>query len=56
MPRGTESPKRFIISCRVDSKEMRLLQEIAKEQAMSITSLVRQCLNLPDDFRKKQVG
>ncbi len=56
MPRGTENPKKFIISCRVDHKEMRRLQEIASEQAMSITALVRKSLNLSDDFRRRQVS
>lgn len=56
MARVTDNPKKFIISCRVSDREMRLLQEAAKRQALSITDLVRQSLNLPDILSKRQVG
>jgi hypothetical protein len=56
MGRISTNSKKFVISCRVDHREMRLLREIAREQAISITALVRQSLNLPDDFPKRQVG
>lgn len=46
MAKAVENPKKFIVSCRVDDKEMRLLQRRASRDGVSITSLLRHCLDL----------
>lgn len=49
MPRTTTNPKNYIVSCRINDKEMRLLQKLARESNTSISSLVRHSLNLLDE-------
>lgn len=56
MAKVTQNPKKYIISCRLDDREMQMLQEIAKQQAVSITTLVRQSLNLPERSSRRQAG
>jgi len=46
MPRINQSPKKFIISCRVNDREMRDLHQRARESGLSITMLLRQSLDL----------
>lgn len=46
MAKAVENPKRFIVSCRVDDKEMRLLLTRASEDGVSISMLLRNCLDL----------
>lgn len=48
MGRTSDNPKKFIISCRVNHREMRNLQERAEECGISITNLLRKCLELPE--------
>ena len=48
MGRSSDNPKKFVISCRVNHKEMRALQSRAEEHGISITSLLRKCLELPE--------
>jgi len=47
MARTSDNPKRFIISCRVDHQEMQELHSRAQESGLSITALLRECLELP---------
>ncbi len=54
MARAVENPKRFIISCRVDDEEMRILQRRAQKAGVSISKLLRNCLELPDVERRRQ--
>lgn len=56
MAKVTRNPKKFIISCRLDDREMQMLQEIAKKQEVSITTLLRQSLNLPERSPRRQIG
>jgi Mobilization protein NikA len=46
MARTSQSPKKFIISCRVSDREMRVLHQRAQESGLSITMLLRQSLDL----------
>lgn len=48
MPRFSENPKTFIVSCRVDDSEMRILQSRASQAGITITKLIRTCLELPE--------
>lgn len=48
MGRTSIKPKKFVISCRVNYEEMRDLQERAEEYGISITTLMRKCLELPE--------
>ena len=53
MARVNENPKKFIISCRVNHREMRELQERAQESGLSITALLRESLDLPGEARRE---
>ncbi|SHJ35194.1 hypothetical protein SAMN02745165_02154 [Malonomonas rubra DSM 5091] len=46
MGRRTVNAKKFIISCRVNSTEMDMLQSMAKETDCSISDLLRKSLNV----------
>ncbi|NIQ96917.1 MAG: ribbon-helix-helix protein, CopG family [Desulfuromonadales bacterium] len=46
MGKSVENPKKFIISCRVDDKEMDVLQSLAQERGVSISTLLRNSLTL----------
>ena len=48
MARTSANPKKFVVSCRVTPKEMEMLQDKAEECGLSITMLLRECLNLMD--------
>ncbi len=52
MGRVNENPKKFIISCRVNHREMQELQERARDSGLSITALLRECLDLPGEARR----
>lgn len=47
MGRSSSNPKKFIISFRVNDREMRALHERAQKSGVSITRLMRQSLDLP---------
>lgn len=49
MGKAVKNPKRFIISCRVDDKEMVLLQERAKACGTSISNLLRESLDIDSE-------
>ncbi|MDO3377947.1 ribbon-helix-helix protein, CopG family [Geoalkalibacter halelectricus] len=49
MGKSVENPKRYIISCRISDQEMETLQEIAKAQGTSISTLLRRSLNLLEE-------
>jgi len=46
MGKTVKNPKRFIISCRVNDEEMRLLQQRAKEAGTNISNLFSPILKL----------
>lgn len=46
MARSTQDPKKFIISCRINTQEMENLRELADESGMSITMLLRKSIDL----------
>lgn len=46
MRKMRKDTKKFIISCRVNDREMRVLHERAKQSGISITLLLRQSLDL----------
>ena len=57
MGRRSCNAKKFIISCRVNTEEMDLLQNLAKESGSSISDLLRKSLNgLQDDFKNSQMS
>lgn len=52
MGRRAANAKKFIVSCRVNTEEMDLLQSIAKESGSSISDLLRKSLiELKDSFK-----
>ena len=56
MGRRADNAKKFIVSCRVNTEEMDLLQNLAKLSGTSISELLRKSLNgLQDDFKSPQV-
>lgn len=56
MAKAIENPKKFIISCRVDDQEMRILQKRAQKAGLSITRLLRTCLELPQVDHRRQTA
>jgi len=51
--RSAANPKKFIISCRVNHREMEVLQKRAEESGISITTLLRKSLELVErDFNQ----
>lgn len=46
MGKSVEHPKKNIISCRVDDQEMQQLQELARAEGTSISTLLRQSLTM----------
>ena len=55
MGRSNPNPKKFIISCRVNAREMRALQERAEAAGLSITTLLRQSLELQGRGNRRQL-
>ncbi len=57
MGRRAINAKKFIVSCRVNSEEMDLLQSIAKETDSSISDLLRKSLlNLQDGEKQNRLS
>lgn len=48
MGRTSANPKKFIISCRVNHREMETLQKRAEASGLSITMLLRESLELAE--------
>lgn len=46
MGKTKENAKRYIVSCRVDNDEMSLLKQRADRDGVSITELLRNCLDI----------
>ena len=46
MARTSDNPKRFIVSCRVNDREMQVLQKHAQEEGVSISMLLRKSLDM----------
>ena len=46
MGKTVDKPKKYIISCRVDDRELETLQELAKRADTSISTLLRHSLDL----------
>jgi uncharacterized protein (DUF1778 family) len=44
MGKSVENPKKNIISCRVNDREMQVLQELAKKAGTNISGLMRKSL------------
>jgi hypothetical protein len=44
MGKTVKHPKRFIVSCRIDDREMRTLQELSRRSGVRISDLLRQTL------------
>lgn len=44
MGKSVENPKKNIISCRVNDREMQALQDLAKKAGTNISDLVRQSI------------
>lgn len=49
MGKTVENPKKFIISCRVDDKEMEVLQTMAHKAGVNISTLLRRSLDVLQD-------
>lgn len=44
MGKTVDNPKKYIISCRINDEELQVLQNIAKQSDVSISTLLRQSL------------
>lgn len=49
MGRSVKNPKKFIVSCRVDDEEMRLLVERARSERTNISEMLRRSLELCEE-------
>lgn len=57
MGKQVRSPKRNIISCRVNDQEMQTLQEVARRAGINISDLLRHTLNmLEQDYPRAANG
>lgn len=54
MAKKKENSKKFIVSCRVDNHEMDILKERADRDGVSITQLLRACLNFVEAETRRQ--
>ncbi len=44
MGKSVENPKKFIVSCRINDREMELLKKLAKQSGTNISHLLRRSL------------
>lgn len=44
MGKSVENPKKFIVSCRINDREMEQLQKLAKQSGTNISNLLRRSL------------
>lgn len=49
MGKCVENPKRSIISCRVDDRELEAIQELSRRTGIKVSDLVRHTLLLLED-------
>lgn len=54
MARTSKDPKKFIISCRVNDKEMQALHALSEESGLSISTLLRKSLGLAEKHFQNQ--
>ena len=54
MAKTKENSKKYIISCRVDDTEMSLLKQRADQDGVSITQLLRNCLDFAESKARNQ--
>lgn len=56
MAKVKENSKKHIISCRVDNHEMDILKERADRDGVSITQLLRACLDFVEGETRRQAS
>jgi hypothetical protein len=44
MGKSVENPKRFIVSCRINDREMEQLKKLAKQSGINVSNLLRRSL------------
>ena len=54
MAKVKENSKKFIVSCRVDDYEMAILKQRADREGVSITQLLRNCLDFTEMETRRQ--
>jgi len=54
MARKKENSKKYIVSCRVDDNEMSLLRQRAFQDGVSISQLLRTCLDFAESKTRRQ--
>jgi hypothetical protein len=54
MGRSVKHPKKFIVSCRVDDEEMRLLVERARSERTNISEMLRRSLELCEESHVRE--
>jgi len=54
MGKIVDNPRKYVVSCRVDDDEMRILQRRARNAGVSITKLLRNCLDLMEAEARRQ--
>lgn len=54
MAKVKKESKKFIVSCRINDDEMYLLRLRANSEGVSITQLLRNCLNFAENEVRKQ--
>jgi predicted DNA binding CopG/RHH family protein len=56
MAKSKENAKKYIISCRVDDHEMSMLKQRAHQDGISITQLLRSCLDIAESNTRSQAA
>lgn len=56
MAKAKENAKKFIVSCRIDNHEMDILKERADRDGVSITQLLRSCLDFVEGETRRQAS
>ena len=54
MAKKKENSKKYIISCRVNDSEMSILRQRAYQDGVSITQLLRNCLDFAESRPRRQ--
>jgi hypothetical protein len=53
--KSKENSKKYIVSCRVNDDEMSLLKQRARQNGVSITQLLRSCLDFVEQEQRRQL-
>ena len=54
MGKTVENPKKFIVSCRVDDRELEVLQHLADQAGVNLSTLLRRSLDILQESLEPQ--